>query len=271
MASNLPDLTVVSQVDHDALTAAIAAAAGIENLSASDPAYRVALAVAYRESLVRQEANEQARGVMLAYARDTDLDHLGETYYRDAKGRPVTRLTGEDDEDYRARLQQSPEGLSVAGPGEAYRFHAKSYSSDIKDVDVVSPAPVSLVLTLLHAAGDGSVDAQTCQAVYDYLQPFRPLTDALTVQSAQIINFAVTAALTLTPGADSALVMTQAQASLDRYLSERHRLGARVVQSAIHAALTVDGVEEVTLTGWTDIDCQSDQAPFCTGVTLTEG
>lgn len=271
MASNLPDLTVVTQVDHAALTAEIAQAAGIENLSASDPAYRVALAVAYRESLVRQDANEQARGVMLAYANGSDLDHIGETYYRNASGEPVRRLSGETAADYRARLQQSLEGLSVAGPVTGYAFHAKSYSNIIKDVGVVSPAPVEVVLTLLQNTGNGSVSAQTCQAVYDYLQPYRPLTDALTVQSAQIITFSVNATLVLDNTLDTALVLGAARTSLENYVSARHRLGARVVESGIHAALTVAGVEEVTLTNWSDIICSESQAPYCSTMNIAEG
>tara|TARA_Y100000114_G_C11756916_1_gene327336 strand:- start:479 stop:1288 length:810 start_codon:yes stop_codon:yes gene_type:complete len=268
MASNLPDLTVVTQVDHAALTAEIAQAAGIENLSASDPAYRVALAVAYRESLVRQDANEQARGVMLAYANGSDLDHIGETYYRNASGEPVRRLPGETDADYRARLQQSVEGLSVAGPDEAYKFHALSYSATIKDVNVASPAPVSVVLTLLHAAGDGSVNAQTCQAVHAHLEPYRPLTDALTVQSAEILHFTLNATLTLASNVDRGLVLEAANKSISAYLLSRHRLGGRVVESGVHAALTVEGVEEVRLNGWEDIVCQPFQAPYCTAKTI---
>ena len=271
MANNLPDLTVITQVDHAALTAEIADAAGIENLSASDPAYRIALAVAYRESLVRQDANEQARGVMLAYATGTDLDHIGQTYYRDANGQPVTRLSGESDEDSRTRLQQSLEGLSVAGPITGYEFHAMSYSNIIKDVGVQSPAPVSVVLTLLQTGGDGSVDAQTCQAVYDYLQPYRPLTDALTVQSADILTFNVEASLVLDNTLDTAMVLSAAQAALETYVTNRHRLGARVVESGIHAALTVAGVEEVILTGWVDVVCSDSQAPYCSAITITEG
>lgn len=270
-SSNLPDLTVVPPIDHKALTTQIASAAGIENLSPSDPAYRVALAVAYRESLVRQDANEQAKGVMLAYATGPQLDHLGDTYYRDVNNNPVTRLTDEPDEDYRVRLSQSFEGLSVAGPEAAYQFHARSYSTDIKDVDVQSPAPVQLAITLLHAQGDGSVDDALCQAVYDYLLPKRPLGDEVTVQSAQIIPFSVTASLILADVVDSALVMTEAQTALSAYLAKNHRLGGRVVESGIHAALTVPGVEEVRLTNWNDVLCQAHQAPYCSAATITEG
>ena len=93
--AQLPALTVVKPVDFETIVADIATRAGIENTTASDPAYRVALAAAYRETLLRQDANEQSRGLMLAFAVGSQLDHLGATYYRDADGLAVVRLTDE--------------------------------------------------------------------------------------------------------------------------------------------------------------------------------
>ena len=269
--SNLPELTIVPDIDHNALTQEIAAAAGITNLNASDPAYRIALAVAYRESLVRQDANEQARGVMLMYATGAQLDHIGVTYYRDAAGAPVSRLSGETDDDYRVRLQQSPEGLSVAGPVGAYIYHTRSYSNEIKDVSVVSPAPVEVLLTILQNSGDGSADDAMCQAVQAHLQPYRPITDSLTVQSAEILTFDINATLTLASPLDTTLIMDNARASLARYVASRHQLAGRVVESGVHAALTVEGVEQVTLAGWQDVICSEHQAPFCSVMNITEG
>ena len=65
----LPPLDVVQQVDLEAIIADIASRAALENASPSDPAYRVALAAAYREMMLRQNANEMCLGVMLAFAR----------------------------------------------------------------------------------------------------------------------------------------------------------------------------------------------------------
>lgn len=45
----------------------------------------------------------------------------------------------------------------------------------------------------------------------------------------------------------------------------------QVSESAIHAALHVEGVRKVVLTGWTDINASLSQAPYCTAITLTEG
>jgi phage-related baseplate assembly protein len=53
----------------------------------SDPANKVMEVAAYREMLIRQRVNEAARGVMMAFASGSDLDHLAAFY-------PETRLPG---------------------------------------------------------------------------------------------------------------------------------------------------------------------------------
>jgi phage-related baseplate assembly protein len=267
----LPPLTVIKQLTHEEIVQAVATAACLENASPADPAFRVALACAYRELLVRQDANEQARGLLLAFAVGPQLDHLGVTYYQHPDGSPVTRLDGEGDDDYRARLQDSPEGLSVAGPDGAYEFGAKSAHPDVKGASVFSPAPVEVELTILSAQGDGTPSAELLATVDSYMQPRRPLTDLLRVLPAEVIRYSVTAALYLKQGPDPELARQAAEASARAYLDKQHRLKARVVESALHAALSVEGVEEVQLVGWVDVLCTASQAPYCEALAVTVG
>ncbi len=267
----LPPLTVIKQLTHEEIVQAVATAAGLENASPADPAFRVALACAYRELMVRQDANEQARGLLLAFAVGPQLDHLGVTYYQHPDGSPVTRLDGEEDDDYRARLQDSPEGLSVAGPDGAYEFGAKSAHPDVKGASVFSPAPVEVELTILSAQGDGTPSAELMAIVDTYMQPRRPLTDLLRVLPAEVIRYSVTSALYLKQGPDPELARQAAEASGLAYVARQHRLGARVVESALHAAMSVEGVEEVRLAGWVDVACTARQAPYCEALAVTIG
>lgn len=55
------------------------------------------------------------------------------------------------------------------------------------------------------------------------------------------------------------------------YVHQRRRLGMEVSESAVHAALHVEGVRKVTLSNWSDIAATPAQAPYCTGITLTLG
>lgn len=267
----LPPLDVIQQLELTTIVDDIVSRAGLENASPSDPAYRVALASAYRELMLRQDSNEQARGLMLAFATGPELDHLGVTYYHHPDGLPVTRLVGELDDDYRARLQQAPKGLSVAGPDDAYIFHAKSASVSVKSAKVLSPAPVTVDLYILSKDGDGTPSATLLTTVEDYLQSRRPLTDLLTVKAAQIVNFGLTASLTLKASPVPETVRLLAEQSLQTYLDDTHQLNGRVVESRVHAALTVEGVEEVTLTGWDDVICTVQQAPYCNALSVTIG
>lgn len=267
----LPPLDVVKQLSHEEIVQAVAQAASLENASPADPAFRVALAATYRELLVRQDANEQARGVMLAFARGPQLDHIGATYYKHPDGSPVLRLSGESDNDYRDRLQQSPEGLSVAGPDGAYEFHAKSAHPLVKDVTVASPAPVEVELSILSYEGSGVPSAAVLTAVELYLGPRRPLTDWVRVLPAEVVTYSVTASLTLKLGPDPELSRQTAENAALAYVELKRQLKGRVVESGLHAVMTVEGVEEVALTGWTDVVCAAHQAPYCTALTVTIG
>jgi phage-related baseplate assembly protein len=118
----------------------------------SDPAVKVLEVVAYREML-RQQFNERARQVMLAYATGSNLDQLGALL-------DVGRLAGEADTAYRARIQLAPEAFSVAGPASAYRFYALSAAPTIADASVAAPRPDDIravVMGCLAAQGPGPI------------------------------------------------------------------------------------------------------------------
>lgn len=267
----LPPLTVVKTVDYEVIVAEIAAAAGVENNSPADPAFRVVLACAYREMLIRQEMNEQAKGLTLAHAFGSQLDHIGVTYYRNPDGSPILRRAGELDDDYRARLQESPEGLSVAGPEGAYRFHARNASQEVKDVAVDSPQPCEIDLFILGRTGDGQASPGLLQAVDTYLKPFRPFGDRVRVRSAAIVRYALNATVYVSSELDPEMALEVAEKRAKAYVAQMHKLGGQVVRSAVDAALTVEGVTEVVVNGWQDIRCSKSQAPYCYDLVLRLG
>ena len=87
--SQLPPLDVVKQVEHESLLKDTVKRAGLDNPAPSDPGYRITAENTYREVMVRHDANEQAKGLTLAYAQGVELDHIGVTYYRTPDGKPV--------------------------------------------------------------------------------------------------------------------------------------------------------------------------------------
>ncbi|AWH15323.1 baseplate assembly protein J [Aeromonas phage 14AhydR10PP] len=267
----LPPLTVVKQMTHEEIQAEMVKVGGLDALSPADAAFRPVLAGSYREALLRQQADEQCRGLSLVSARGSDLDHIGVTYYRQSDGSPVVRLDGEGDDEYRQRLHDSPGGLSVAGPAVAYEFHSRSAHPNIKQALCTSPAPVKIRMYLLGRDGNGSVPDYQCRLVEGYLETRRPLTDEVEALSAEIIEYSVKATIYQVKNSDQDGVTARSlQSGLD-YVKQQHRLKGKVTMSSLHAALQVSGVEEVVLTGWVDVRCGQHQAPYCVSLVVEFG
>ncbi|WP_372373266.1 baseplate J/gp47 family protein [Vreelandella venusta] len=242
----------------------------------SEPLVKLLQENAYRELLLRQRINEAARAVMVAFATGADLDQLGANLNverrlldpGDDEALPPIPPTWESDLEYRERIQLAFEGLSVAGPIGAYVYQAKAAHPDVLDVAVESPEPVDVVVTVLSRKHNGQPSAAVLNAVRQQLEQRRPLTDRVTVQGPTLITFTLSAVLTLSDGPDPAIVRQKATQQLETYLADRHRLGAWVTRSGVHAALTLEGVERITLNGFDDILAEPSQAPLCTGISL---
>ena len=64
------------------------------------------------------------------------------------------------------------------------------------------------------------------------------------------------------------MFLQAAREQLAAFINPRRRIGVEVPRSAIDAALHVQGVRKVVLTGWADITPSSTQAAYCTGFTV---
>lgn len=268
--SRLPPPDVVELLDFDTIFAS--AVARMQQQMAdfeareSDPATKQLLVLSYFVQLLRQRINDAARAVMPAYATGADLDNLAAIF-------GVTRFPGENDTDFRRRMVLAPEGYSVAGPEGAYIFHALSADAAVLDASAISPAPGEVLVSVLSRIGSGAAPDALLSVVRARLneRTIRPLTDALTVQSATIVNYVVTAHVTTFIGPDSAIVLASARTRLDAYVADCHRLGRDVTRSGIFAALHVAGVQNVNLVApAADLIIDRTQAPFCTAITLVD-
>lgn len=283
--SRLPVPDVIEQVDFEAILAAMLADLRerdptFDALVESDPAYKILQVAAYRETLMREQFNTRAQSMLLAYARGSDLDHLGalmgvERYLLSA-GNPSLSIppTYESDTEFRRRIQLAPEGFSVAGPEGAYVFHALSADADVLDASAESPTPGVVVVSVLSRVGNGAASPQLVASVADKLSAddVRPLTDNVTVQSATIVDYSIAATITTYAGPGAAEVIAEAQSRAAAYVAESRRLGRDITRSAIFAALHVDGVHNVTLSQpAADIIVARDEAPNCTGIAITNG
>lgn len=292
--SQLPPPSVVEQLDFEQLFAGrkasaialwpadkqaeIAATLELE----SEPLTKLLQENAYREIVWRQRVNEAALATMLSSARAADLDQVAANVNvsrlvvtpADPSAVPPVAAVLEDDDSLRERAQMAWEGLSTAGPRNAYIFHARAADGRVADATAVSPSPAVAVVTIQALAGDGTAPADLVALVQTYLSDDdrRPVADRLTVQGAQVVPYSVNATLYLnTAGPESEPILEAAEVALLEYVHQRRRLGMEVSESAVHAALHVEGVRKVELHGWADIVATEAQAPYCTGVTITQG
>ncbi|WP_323632288.1 baseplate assembly protein [Pectobacterium carotovorum] len=292
--SQLPAPAVVEELDYEAIyierkavllslypedqRAAVARTLTLE----SDPLVKLLQENAYRELIWRQRVNEAARAVMVAYAQGDDLDQLGANFsvarlvitLADDSTLPPTPALMESDSDFRLRIQQSFEGLSVAGSVGAYQYHGRSADGRVADVSVISPSPASVTVSVLSREGDGSASPELVAIVATALngEDVRPVADRVTVQSAAIVPYEIDATLYLYRSPEAEPVRAAAEQRLKAYISAQHRLGRDIRRSAIYAALHVEGVQRVELTTpAADIVLTAAQASYCSGYRLGVG
>ncbi|MGO4813361.1 baseplate assembly protein [Cupriavidus sp. 2MCAB6] len=292
--SQLPAPEIVETVDFEAIFSerkayylslfpaderpAVAATLALE----SEPVVKLLQENAYREMVWRQRVNDAARAVMLAFAKGTDLEQIAANYNvkrltikkADNTTVPPTAAVMESDEALLERTQMAFEGLSVAGPREAYKFHARSADGRVADASAISPVPCEAVVTILTTSEDGSAEDDLLPIVEAALsdEDIRPVGDRLTVQLARMVPYRIRATLYLYPGPEAEPILAEAAKRAAAYSKARRRLGRDINRSAITAALHVVGVEKVALhEPAEDIPLDETQAGRCLGTEIVNG
>lgn len=283
--SLLPPPEIIGALDYQAILAALrsdmlvrypAFSAAVE----SDPVQKLLEVAAYRELMLRAEFNERARGCMIAFAKGGDLDQLGALL--GAQRLEITPADTyldipavmESDADFRRRVVLAPEGFSVAGPEGAYISHALSADGEVLDASATSPSPGEVLVTVLSRIGDGTASPELLATVEAAVgaEDVRPLTDMVTVQAAQIIEYEIEAVITTFAGPDSSIVMDAAWKGIEAYVTRSRLLGRDIVTSSHIAALNAEGVSHIQLISpAADVVLDRTQAAYCTGITLTHG
>ena len=216
---------------------------------ASDPRYRLTRLLAAREVLVRRHIADSVEQVSLAYARGAILEHIGLTYYG------LNRLEGEADDDYRLRLADAPELYAVGLTGPWYEGRARGVTG-VFDARFTSPTPgdgtiyIQANEVLVDAMGDalypdGIPDATLLAAVTADVtsEEARQQTDTITVSACTRQRYDVTVTLTLRAEPDSAIVLADARAALERLGQTTDRLGGGLDNALVAgAAVNTDAV-----------------------------
>lgn len=248
----------------------------------SDPVVKLLEKAAYDKMMGRARINDAAKALLLAFARDSDLDHLAANYNvqrllvvpADPGAVPPIEPQYESDDSLVERTLLAFEGMSIAGPRDAYVFHAMSADGRVADARASSPSPATVEVSILSRIGEGLASEDLLEVVRQALndEEVRPVGDRVIVQSASLIDYQIAAVLYLYPGPEIELSLTEAKAALERYINTQRRLGRDIRRSAIHAALHVSRVQRVELIQPAeDVVVLDHEAANCTGFSVVIG
>lgn len=252
------------------------------DLLESDPAMKLAEVAAYREMLVRQDANDQARSVLLAYAEGADLDHKAAE--RNLQRRLISPATEsspavyESNESLRKRVQLAPEGQTTAGSEGSYIFHGLNADPRVKDIYPYAPLdednnPTGICnIYVLSNESDGTAPEDLLNIVYTALnaKSVRPLTDKPIVYSASILNYSIEAEIFIDEGPDENIILSSCYQAAEEYTQKSHAFNGGVSLSGIYQALHQPGVNRVNLISPAgNIDTSLGQVAYCTGINIT--
>lgn len=219
----------------------------------------------YKEVWLRARGNDIARAHYLYYARGAEVDHLGAFY-------DTTRLPGESDDRYKARIILGVQGRSTGGTGPRYRYVAMSASLRVLDAVVYTEGISPQVNIAIFATDNNGVADSTLLALVNaavQAENVRMVNDRIVVRSAVVNVVAVTADIWLLPNAD-VTILTELQNTIPAAWAAEAGLGRDLTVSWLNSRLMVSGVQRVVLTSPTaDVVMSPFQAVRISTLTLT--
>jgi phage-related baseplate assembly protein len=273
--ANLPRPEILETLDYDATFAERVARFGELGLSygydpallnlETDPGAVLLQEASYREIVLRARGNDIARARYLYYARGSEVDHLGAFY-------DCTRMGGEADDRYKARIILAIQGRSTGGTAPRYRSIAMGVSLRVADAVVYRNAlDPGITVAVFASDNNGVADAALLAEVRAAVtaDTVRMVNDVITVRSAVVQVVPVTASLRLFPTASTGLIAPLAAGLAARWVAESG-LGRDLTVDWLKAALMAPGVHSIeSLTPATDAIAQPFQAVRIGAVTLT--
>lgn len=296
--SALPSPDVIEDIDYEAELASMRndlvallpedERAATEQVLArdSEPVTKLIQLFTYKLILAKQAFNDRAKGLLLAFAKGGDLDHIGTTYYLTPRLElsPATEdepAIMERDDDYLRRLLLAQDGWSTAGSTRSYEYHALKASPDVLDAKPENAGGGVVRVTVLSRLGNGTASPTLLIAVDNALsaEEVRPLNDTVQVVGVTVRPYAIRAVITVPSGPAPEAVLTAARDSVAKYVARRTRLtytndlkvaGFGISRDAVLAALWLDQVEHVELLEpLADMPAIAGTACYCTGIEVT--
>jgi len=182
---------------------------------------------------------------------------------------PSGGADAESDDRLRERIMLAPETLTTAGSEDAYIARVKAVHQSIRDVAILSPSGgVVDIYPLLDTGLPGSdmlalIDAKITG------KRARPFTDHVFVKTPELVDYKISAQITLYKTADVASTLDAARAAAQAFADNRAAsLGRDIVPAQVETAIMVAGVYDIELTAPEKIIVARHQWARCTAVNI---
>ncbi len=275
-----------------------------EDVLDSDPMIAMLKTFAAKEAWYRRRMNWNASQAYLMFAQGSNLDLAASEFhakrqvaqYMDSENNMEEIL--EDDETFRRRALLALEAITTAGSEGAYLFHIftagseptkinitadepgkvimeynfpkNGFAARVRHAKVITPAPGVVAWSFMGRSDDGQPDNETKEAIEKQLNTgdVAPLTDAKQYVAAQIKHFSADIKVYLDGGAVAEIVKEKAEKAWLEYLDSICYLGAIVDDAGIARAFKRDGVLDVDIEGFSDVECQWFEYPMPENVNI---
>ncbi len=181
----------------------------------------------------------------------------------------------ESDAEYAERIRLRLDSYSVAGPRLAYIYHAKSYSSAISDVAVISPVPGEVDVYVL--LDDGEIPGETfLEGLYEHLsaEDIRPLTDYVVCRAPETVGYSINVDYWISrEDKDKASTIREAveTAAEDYRQWQQERIGRDITPAKLIANIMNAGairIDSETLSPSGFVELGEDEVAQCTSVAV---
>ncbi|ASS56884.1 baseplate J/gp47 family protein [Rhizobium leguminosarum] len=211
------------------------------SLLETDPPVIINEAESYRETLLRQRANEVIKAYMLPFSNGTDLDMLAAFY-------DVVRLTGELDPRLRLRVVLAIQGRSTGGTAARYKSVAMGADVRIDDAIIYTVGRSPLIHAAIFSTDPDGVAGPELLAIADaalQAPDVKMVNDTIVVGSAvrTVVNIAADA--WLLPDAGEA-TLEVAKLNLRTEWAAVQSLGRNFVVEWWKSKLMVSGMYKIT-------------------------
>ena len=158
----------------------------------------------------------------------------------------------ESDDDYKERIYLAPGAYSTAGPEDAYRYHAMSYSAAVGDVETQSnqaAGTVDLVFVLTDGSDPGP---EMIQGMLDHLSARlrRPMTDLVHVSAPQKVAYTieVTYWINRSQAAQAVAIQQAVTQAVEDYKTWQRTIGRDINPSKLHELMMAAGAKRLEIT-----------------------